>query len=252
MVDWRNECVVVIPCFNEAEHLAALLEAVKGHLPNIMVVDDGSNDDTALTARSTGVEVLQHEANLGKGAALDTGMRHALQRGFRWVLTMDGDGQHEPADIAKFQAAAEKTHAGLIIGNRMGNPEGMPLVRRIVNRWMSRRISRRARLVLPDSQCGFRLIELKSWAKLELHSRHFEIESEMLLAFVAAGVKIEFVPVQVLYTSTHSKINPFLDTLRWCRWWWVSRNTVSPARGAIANGSTEALPRPQQNARARV
>src|SRR5262245_14706823 len=131
---------------------------------------------------------------------------------------MDGDGQHSPKDIPLFSERAATTQAALIVGNRMHNPASMPWLRRMVNRWMSRRLSTLAGQKLPDTQCGFRLVRLDAWAKLNLRAERFEVESEWLLVFAESGYVIEFVPVQVIYDSERSKINPLLDTWRWFRW----------------------------------
>jgi hypothetical protein len=134
-------------------------------------------------------------------------------------LTMDGDGQHRPEDIPAFLECAQCLGANLVIGNRMPNAAAIPWVRRFVNRWMSARISRRAGRELPDTQCGFRLVNLKAWEQLRIRTTHFEMESEMLLAFVKAGCRVEFVPIQVIGKCAHSHIDPVTDSWRWLRWW---------------------------------
>jgi hypothetical protein len=88
---------------------------------------------------------------------------------------------------------------------------------------MSRRISLLTGRWLPDTQCGFRLMRLDVWARVRLNADHFEIESELLCKFVAAGQEVEFVPVRVIYRGEHSKIQPLRDTRRWFRWWWQAR-----------------------------
>jgi hypothetical protein len=88
----------------------------------------------------------------------------------------------------------------------------------MVNRWMSRQLSRIAGLSLPDSQCGFRLVNLEAWAVLPIQTQHFEIESEVLLAFISAGHRVEFVPIRVIYKNEQSKIHPLHDAIRWFRW----------------------------------
>jgi glycosyltransferase involved in cell wall biosynthesis len=210
----------VIPCFNEAASIGSLVSAVRKILPVVLVVDDGSTDGTSTAARVAGAQVIAHSHNRGKGAALSTGWRHAQEGGFSWVLSMDGDGQHAVADVSAFLRCAETTNASLVIGNRLGHPDGMPLVRRFVNRWMSATISRRAGVDLPDTQCGFRLMKLAAWQTLRLQTTHFEIESELLLAFVHAGFPVGFVPIEVIYGAEQSKIHPMRDAWRWFRWWW--------------------------------
>jgi glycosyltransferase involved in cell wall biosynthesis len=218
-VDWKIECAAVIPCLDEAATIRALVEAVRPHLPIVVVVDDGSNDGTGVAANAAGAKVFRIERPSGKGSALRTGFAHARANGFTWALTLDGDGQHSPADIPAFFRRADESSANLVVGNRMEAPSDMPWLRRWVNRWMSRRLSKLAGCPLPDSQCGFRLVNLQTLARLPLSSAHFEIESEMLVEFVRAGERVEFVPIQVIYRQERSKIHPVRDTIRWFRWW---------------------------------
>jgi len=196
---------------------------VRRLVPTVFVIDDGSEDDTGAIAKNAGAEVLRHEIPRGKGIALQAGWAHAQKRGFEWALTMDGDGQHSAEDVTKFFEAVERTGAELVVGNRMGNPKGMPRVRRWVNRFMSDRISALAAVSLADSQCGFRLMNLETWARQPVDAAHFEIESEVLLAFARHGCGIEFVPIEVIYKSEQSKIHPGRDTVRWIRWWQRAR-----------------------------
>lgn len=244
-----TKCAAVIPCFNEGAGVASLVEAVRrqisssaasgiGTLRNaglnidrrIIVVDDGSADDTSLRAAAAGATVLRHERNLGKGAALKTGLSHVLKSGFEWAVTLDGDGQHSAEDIPALLKRAQETGARLVIGNRMDNARAMPWLRRQVNCWMSRKLSQRAGRHLPDTQCGFRLIHLRTWAPLLLRAEHFEVESEMLMAFLAAGQPVEFVPVRVINRTRASHIRPVADTLRWWKWW---RGLKSSRSGSI-------------------
>src|ERR1044071_9527599 len=98
-MNWAAECAVIIPCLNEAATIESLVAAVRAHIPTVIVVDDGSTDQTAALAERAGAEVIHREQNRGKGDALGTGWRRAFDRGFKWSLTMDGDGQHSPSDI---------------------------------------------------------------------------------------------------------------------------------------------------------
>jgi hypothetical protein len=218
MIDWPRRCAAVISCFNEAERIGPLLTRVRRHLPHIVVVDDGSTDPTAEIARHGGASVVRLAENGGKGAALRTGWRRARKEGFSWVLMLDGDGQHAPEDAPGFFECASRSGALLVIGNRMSRAEAMPWVRRRVNIWMSRRISALTGVALPDSQCGFRLAHLETLLGLPLATTHFEIESEMLAAFLAAGQRVEFVPVQTIYHAGPSRIRPVRDAVRWWRW----------------------------------
>jgi glycosyltransferase involved in cell wall biosynthesis len=220
-------CALIIPCFNEGTTIAALVGAALPHLPAVVVVDDGSTDTTSVAAQAAGAQVVRHARNRGKGAALRTGLSLAGKQGFEWTFTLDGDGQHAPADIPAFLRCASQTGALLVVGNRMHNAQAMPWLRRRVNSWMSRQLSRRAGRDLPDTQCGFRLVHLKTWAGLSLKTERFEIESEMLMAFLAAQHPVAFVPIQVIGQQRQSRIHPLADTLRWWRWWY------GPARSSF-------------------
>jgi glycosyltransferase involved in cell wall biosynthesis len=191
---------------------------------------------------AVGAEVLRNKHSQGKGAALQLGWRHAYSRGFEWALAMDGDGQHDPNDMTTFTSSAEKTSAALIVGNRMTEASRMPIIRRFVNRWMSRQISRFTGTDLPDSQCGFRLINLAIWAQLSITAKHFEIESDVLLSFLADGRTVVFVPIKTVYQSEKSKINIFSDTVRWFRWWRKARRSYLRMRQTAADAKFGGLP----------
>ena len=120
------------------------------------------------------------------------------------------------------------------MGNRMGNAAAMPWVRRQVNRWMSRQLSRLAGRPLPDTQCGFRLVHLETWASLSLSTEHFEIESEMLMSFLAAEHRVAFVPIEVIGRGRNSHILPLADSIRWWKWW-RGLKPLSPQPDAIGN-----------------
>ena len=211
-------CAAIIPCRDEARRIGEIIRGLRDDLPTIFVVDDGSKDETASEAERAGAVVLRHARPLGKGAALATAWDAATARGFQWALQLDGDGQHAVEDVPRFLDAAA-TGLDLVVGDRLSNSTGMPWLRRLTNQWMSRRLSRLAGFPLTDSQCGFRLVDLTKLRALSLRSRHFEIESEMCVAFARAGHRIGFVPVQVRYGGERSKISPIRDTVRWWRWY---------------------------------
>ncbi|HUS37297.1 MAG TPA: glycosyltransferase family 2 protein [Verrucomicrobiae bacterium] len=211
------ELCAVIPCFNEVGSIGAVVRAVLQFVAVIWVVDDGSADGTGAEAERAGATVIRLERNLGKGAALREGLKAARGAGFKFAVTLDGDGQHDAGDVAELLKAA-RGGADLVIGNRMGSSGVMPWVRCFVNRWMSGRLARRLGVECPDSQCGFRVIRLDAWEKLELRQNRFEVESEMLAAFARAGMKIAFVPVKCLPAKRASRIRPIVDSVRWFRW----------------------------------
>jgi glycosyltransferase involved in cell wall biosynthesis len=218
--------------------IGSLVTEIRTQLSAVWIVDDGSSDATALIAQKVGGQVVRHSTNLGKGAALKTGFSEVARNGYSWALTMDGDGQHSPADIPILLRCAEQTGALCVVGNRMSEANAMPWLRHFVNRWMSQRLSRRTGVLMPDSQCGFRLVCLKYWSQLQLQTQHFETESEMLLAFANAGLPLAFTAVRVSASPRPSRIRLLVDTSRWFYWWWyTSRNQAT----AVATGPTGCL-----------
>ncbi|MCX6356430.1 MAG: glycosyltransferase family 2 protein [Candidatus Aureabacteria bacterium] len=208
-----NACAV-IPAFNEAEHIGAVVAGVRVYLPKVIVVDDGSSDGTAEAARRAGAVVILHEKNRGMGVAMKTGMGSAFDGGYDVVIVLDGDGQHDTAEIPLFLEAARRGDGDIIVGNRMGNTEGMPLTRYLTNRFTSFCISKVAGQRIPDSQCGYRCVNKKAFMSMCFRTERYDTESEILIDAARAGCRIGTVPVRTIYGAETSKINPFLDAIR--------------------------------------
>ena len=208
---------IVIPTYNEAKAIGALIKQLQTLGHKIIIIDDGSTDKTAQIAQDCLVEVLSNTRNMGKGAALIKGYNFALAQGFDAVITMDGDGQHACEDIARFIERGENSESAIIVGNRMALTKGMPWLRIITNRFMSGFISLLTKQHIPDTQCGFRLIKKEVLAKMNLSTSKYETESELLISAARMGFKIESIPVQTIYTGQKSQINPVIDTLRFMR-----------------------------------
>ena len=205
---------VLIPSYNEERAIGRLIRALRARSLTVYVVDDGSTDNTAGIATSEGAVVVQHKVNKGKGASMREGFRHVLKKGFESVIIMDGDNQHEVADIDAFLARMEETGADMIIGNRMDDTSRMPPERIWINRLMSLLISILAGQKVPDTQCGFRLIKARLLESVKLESSNYEIESEMIIKAARCGYRIESVPIKTIYEDQKSRIHPVFDTLR--------------------------------------
>ncbi|MDD5166180.1 MAG: glycosyltransferase family 2 protein [Candidatus Omnitrophica bacterium] len=222
-----NICVL-IPTFNEGEAIAGLIKKVSAQNLEVIVVDDGSKDNTSEIARRNNATVLQNQSNQGKGASLIKGFAFILSKGFDAVITMDGDGQHAPEDLPNFISAAQYSDGGIFIGNRMAKTKTMPPIRYLTNKLMSWLISKVAKQNIPDTQCGFRLIRKEVLEKLNLKTYKYETESEILIEASRSGFKIESVPIKTLYLNEKSHINPFVDTLRFLKFiskeLWTTRN----------------------------
>ncbi len=208
---------VVIPSKNEAERIGELVRKIKQLNLDAIVIDDGSTDKTSEIARESGAIVLRNEKNLGKGLALRKAFDYILTKDYAGVIVIDGDGQHDPANIPSFIEKAQATGAGVIVGNRMIKPENMPFIRWCTNNFMSMIISSISRQNIPDSQCGYRYIDINVLKKIKLISKKFEIESEVLIEASRVGYIIDSVSIKSIYQGQTSKINPLFDTLRFLR-----------------------------------
>ncbi len=211
----RSSILVLIPAHNEARTIGPIVEAVKTKLP-VLVIDDGSTDGTADCAWSAGAEVVAHPANLRKGAALKTGFSRALENGYEAVITMDADGQHDPADLAKLLKAYQQQKADLIIGerefSRMPWPNWLttPLGARILSWALGVRVT--------DNQSGFRLLTRAFLERMNLKSNGYEMEVEMIWEAVRLGMPIAWVPIRTIYfPERQSGFRPILDTLLFFR-----------------------------------
>ncbi len=205
---------ILIPSFNEAKTIGGLVKSVKQLGFDVMVIDDGSWDNTAQVSRESGAEIIKNNQNLGKGASLRKAFAILAQSDYDAVITMDGDGQHLPVDISSFVEQYRKQKCGLIIGNRMSESKGMPLIRWITNKFMSYLISKKCRQQIADSQCGFRLIDMGLLKKMNLYTDNFEIESEILIEAAKQGQGIVSVPIKTVYEGQYSAIHPVADTIR--------------------------------------
>ena len=211
----RSNVAAVIPAYHEEGHVRRVAERTRAQLDHVLVVDDGSSDATAARAREGGAEVIVHPENRGKGEAIKTGLRHWLARdGIEFIVLLDADGQHLPDEIGRFLAAASASEAGLFVGTRMNDVREMPFVRRTVNRYMSRRISRLCGQDVPDTQCGYRMVQRALAPHLLDGTSRFDYETEMLIIASRAGFRIASVPISTIYSDEVSSIHPARDTIR--------------------------------------
>lgn len=208
---------VVVPSYNESRTIGAIVKRLKERDFAVYVIDDGSQDDTEAKALAEGAIVIRNPKNMGKGGALKEGFKRVEQDGFDMVLIMDGDDQHDVADIAHLIKRMRETRADMIIGNRMTDTSRMPLIRIAVNRFMSWLISVISGQYVPDTQCGFRLIKTAVLKKIVFESNNYEIESEMIVKAARAGFTIDSTNIKTVYQDEVSRINPVIDTLRFMR-----------------------------------
>lgn len=211
----RLRVAVAIPAFEAAAHVGGVVRRCRAILPTVVVVDDGSTDDSGGVARDAGAEVLRHGINRGKGRALKTAFDNLLDREFDAIVTADADGQHMPEDIPLLLAAAE-TGADLVIGTRDHLFSEMSAVRRLSNTASSRAISSVAGLRMNDVQSGFRLYSRALLESTGFPESRFSAESAVVVRAARRGFLVVGVPIRLAVVDGRgtSHYRPVVDSLR--------------------------------------
>ncbi len=202
--------VAVIPSYNDSQTVRSVQWQAGQYVDSTVVVDDGSTDGTNLV----GEGILRHSENRGKGAALRTGIKEALQNGADLIVTLDADGQHDPSEIPALLTAMEGSD--MVIGKRMRTAT-MPGLRRWCNGLSSVLLSLVSGRVWYDVHSGFRAYRADLLRDLEINSSRYEVEVELLLKAGRLGRRVVEVPVSTRYGSEQSSFSPFGDTLRFLK-----------------------------------
>lgn len=209
-----DSVMVLIPVFNEAPSIAHVVAGCRQWDLPVVVVDDGSSDSTAEEAERAGARVMRHPENMGKGRALATGFDYASKNGFEAVITLDGDGQHDAAQIGGFIDEFRRSGADLIIGTRMRNVKLMPWLRRLTNRATSFVISKITGCRISDSQSGYRLVTVRAWREADPRTSRFDTEPELLIRAARRSLAIREVPISTIYRDGKSEIKSVRDAWR--------------------------------------
>ena len=202
----------LIPAYQAAAHLGEVLLGLQALAdpPDVLVVDDGSRDATALVARQHGARVVSFAGNRGKGFALIAGFRALAE--YDAVVTLDADGQHPPECVPAFIAAA-RTGADLVLGRRARTAD-MPPQRRFANAFSSGWATWLAGQTISDSQCGYRLYGRRLLAVTPVTAGRYEVESEIAVRAARLGFRLAEVEIPTVYGEEKSQINPFKDVPR--------------------------------------
>ncbi|MCQ2142781.1 MAG: glycosyltransferase family 2 protein [Bacteroidales bacterium] len=206
---------VIVPTYNNAGTVADVVRRVLALIPDVIVVNDGSTDDTLLRLEGLPITLVSYEANKGKGGALREGLLKARSLGFTNAITLDSDGQHFPEDLPLFFDALAADPDALIVGSRNLNADGMPAGNTFANKfsnfWFDIQTLRR----LPDTQTGFRAYPISKLPCLKLLTARYESELELLVLSAWKGVKLVPVPIRVDYPEDRvTHFHPVKDFAR--------------------------------------
>lgn len=202
--------LVLMPTYNNASTLLQVIAAVRRFADDILVVNDGSTDETAaLLASQPDVHVIAYERNRGKGYALKTGLREAARLGYAYAITIDSDGQHYADDIAVFVEAAEQSPNTLFVGARNLQADNMPSKNTFANKFSNFWYWAETGIKLTDTQSGFRLYPLAGLADTHFITSRYEFEVEVLVRAAWKGIKVANVPIKVYYPPADERVSHF-------------------------------------------
>lgn len=246
-----DEYVLVIPAYNESATIREVVQGALRYIGTVIVVDDGSSDGTAEQISDLPVTIRRHAENLGKAASLWNGMQAALKLGAKGIVTMDGDGQHDPADIPRLLIAAQAHPDRLVIGSRLWNRDVIPKARYRANRFANFWIAWASGQAIEDSQSGFRVYpaQLIRLCRFELNrDQGFVFESEIIIEGARHKFPCAFVPVQTTYpkNARPSHFRPVKDIVRITRmvaWRLFSRGFFLPGLWRSLSGTQNLTPR---------
>jgi glycosyltransferase involved in cell wall biosynthesis len=206
---------IIIPAYNAASTLNSLIARVLKFAPkhDIIVIDDGSTDNTAEAAKLSGVEIIIHQHNRGKGATLRSGFELALRKGYEAVVTIDADWQHDPKYIPELTDIFRAGHYDILIGSRRKEFRRMSFARYLSNSITTTVVSILAGTKISDSQSGYRIIRTSVLESVKPETSRYQMESELLIKAARQGFKIGSLDITNIPGST-SHISHLKDTLR--------------------------------------
>lgn len=211
-------CCVIVATYNNQNSLAKLLDELLEYTSDIIVVNDGSTDDTEnILQRYRQLTLISYSTNKGKGYALRTAFRKALEMGFDYGISIDSDGQHMPANLPVFLEKIREAPGSLIIGARNMKQEAVPSKSSFGNKFSNFWFRFETGIKLPDTQSGFRLYPLLRMKKMLFFTRRFEFEIEVIVRCAWKGIPVLSVPVDVYYPPAKDRVThfrPFTDFFR--------------------------------------
>ncbi len=214
--------LVGVPVYNEQAHIAKVLAELRRYADDVLVIDDGSTDETPLLLARQPVEVIRHAENRGYGRSMQDMLRWARFDGFDWLITMDCDEQHEPASIPDFIEAIVRDTADIISGSRYLrsgndgtiNDDSPPADRRLINATITEELNRCLGLALTDAFCGFKAYRVEACERLSLDVDGYEFPMQFWVQAAAQGLRIEELPVRLIYNDPTRSFGGPLDDAR--------------------------------------
>ena len=197
---------IVIPAYNEGKTIFEVLQKTKQFSKNIIVVDDGSQDNTVSEAARAEVKVIKHKVNLGKGAALKTGCEYALQQGASKIIAMDADGQHDPQEIPVFLAALDQYE--IAFGSRKA-PKSMPAILKFGNKVLTKTLQILYGVRVEDSQCGYRGFTAEAYRKIRWEATDYYVETEMAIKAGKKKLKHTTIFIETIYADKYKGTTVF-------------------------------------------
>jgi glycosyltransferase involved in cell wall biosynthesis len=219
-----SRVLAIIPCFNEEATIASIVLKTKRYVDDVLVVDDGSSDETAELAKQAGAIVVVHKVNQGKAGAIKTGFQYMLDHHYDSAITLDGDGQHNPSEIPILLDKMKADTLDIVIGIRFGETTEMPRWRKVGKRVLDYTTSLGNGGFVTDSQSGFRGFNIKAVEKItpRLSGRAFSVESEQLIRAHDAGLQVGSAHISCRYnnldTSTKNSASHGLSVLTYAVW----------------------------------
>jgi len=206
---------VVIPAHNEEKNIREVILGVKKYANNIIIVDDGSKDNTYLIAKETAndILVLRHKINLGKGATVKTGCEAALKLGAEAIGIMDADGQHLPEDVMKLVEKLEKEDLDIVFGVRPINKK-MPILTFLGNRFLTKMSNLLSGLSLADTQSGLKVFRASVYQKIAWQASDYSLETEIIIRTSKKKLKYSQLPIQTIYKDAYKGMN-VLDGIKY-------------------------------------
>jgi glycosyltransferase involved in cell wall biosynthesis len=196
----RSNLWAVIPAYNEEKSIGNIIKETKKYVSKIIVVDDGSRDNTYKVAKRGNVTVLRHIINLGKGAALKTGCDFAVKNNAQIIIALDADAQHDPKEIPNFLESIKSND--MVFGYRKSNKK-MPLILKFGNWFINKIIKLLYGVAIRDSQCGYRVFTSKAYKKIRWNASNYSMESEMVAKAGRYNLRYTEVPIKTIYSNKY-------------------------------------------------